>query len=227
MDPRTARRERIVYFVMLGEWFVYMVLLALGADKPVLVVAKGLLMPLLLAWVLVRTEGRPPRLLAVGLVFATVGDVGLEVEQFLIGMLGGFLVMQICYIIGFIRLAKDQPGRTWAVPGLLYGTVWVVAIAVLASGLGDLAIPIAFYGFFLCLTAAAAIRTRSTRIAVGASLFLISDAMIGLGIADFDFPGRGLAVMTTYLTAQYLIATGWLAILERAEVPAEVAAATT
>lgn len=212
---------------MLAEWTVYMVLRVLDADKSLLLVTKGLLMPLLLAWVLVRTEGRAPRLLAVGLVFATVGDVGLEVDQFLIGMLGGFLMMQICYIIGFIRLAKDQPGRTWLVPGLVYGAAWAVAMVVLAPGLGDMAIPIAIYGFFLCLTAASAIRTRSTRIAVGGTLFLISDAMIGVGMAGFDFPGRGIAVMATYLPAQYLIATGWLTMWERSTVHAKAVSAIT
>jgi uncharacterized membrane protein YhhN len=207
---------------MLGEWGIFLVLQAVGAAQPVMVVAKALLMPLLLAWVLVRTGGRGPGMLVAALVFATVGDVALEVDRFLIGMLAGFLMMQICYIAGFIGLARDQPRRTWLVPGVVYGTVWVVAIAVLAPRLGKLAIPIAFYGFFLGLTATSAARLPSKRIAVGALVFLISDAMIGLGMADLDFPGRDFAVMATYLPAQYLIATGWLAMRERAAGPAEV-----
>lgn len=211
---------------MCTEWAIYMVLRIMDVQGTVMLITKGLLMPLLIAWVLVRTEGKAPRLLIVGLIFATVGDVGLEVGEFLIGMLVGFLVMQICYIIGFIGLAKDQPGRTWLVPGVIYGIGWAVMVAVLAPGLGEMAIPIAFYGFFLCLTAVAAIRTKSTRIAIGGTVFLVSDAMIGMDMAGFDFPGRGVAVMATYLTAQYLITTGWLDMVERksGNAPASAAA---
>ena len=155
------------------------------------------------------------------LVFATIGDVGLEIEgMFIVGMLAGFLIMQILYIIGFIRLARDQPGSTWIVPGLIYGSAWAALVVILVPRLGDLALPIAFYGFFLCLTAVAAIRTTSRAIAVGATVFLISDAMIGLGLAAMDFPGRGLAVMVTYLAAQYLIAAGWLALAAKQEAAA-------
>jgi hypothetical protein len=42
-------------------------------------------------------------------------------------------------------------------------------------------------------------------------LFLISDLLIGLRAAGMEIPASGVLVMTTYLAAQYLIATGWVA----------------
>jgi hypothetical protein len=35
--------------------------------------------------------------------------------------------------------------------------------------------------------------------------------MIGMGAADIELPARGFLVMATYIAAQLLIATGWLA----------------
>lgn len=40
--------------------------------------------------------------------------------------------------------------------------------------------------------------------------FLVSDLLLGLGVADLDIPASGVLVMTTYALAQYLIVTGWV-----------------
>jgi uncharacterized membrane protein YhhN len=213
-----SRYRRLATWAVAIVWITYLVALVMGAEPPAKTILKALLMPIWLVWVLVHADGKAPKLLVWGLVFATIGDVGLDIEgMFVAGILAGFLVMQILYIIGFIQLARNEPGRTWIVPGLIYGIAWAGLVVVLGPRLGDLAFPIAFYGFFLCLTAVAAIRTRSRPIAIGATVFLISDAMIGMGLADLDFPGRGLAVMLTYLGAQFLISTGWLALAAKQE----------
>ena len=39
---------------------------------------------------------------------------------------------------------------------------------------------------------------------------LVSDLLLGLGVADLDIPASGVLVMTTYALAQYLIVTGWV-----------------
>ncbi len=75
--------------------------------------------------------------------------------------------------------------------------------------MGDLRVPIAVYSMALCVMAIFAARTALPRIAVGGLLFLVSDMLIGVDLADLGFPGRGMVVLVTYLGAQYLIATGW------------------
>lgn len=190
-------------------WALYMVMDLTGTSGIAHTLVKGLLMPSLLMWVLVALGSAAPRLLVAGLVLATVGDIGLEYDAtFLIGM-GGFLAMQLCYIAGFIRLGAHA--RTSRMPLVTVGYLgfWAIANIILGPRLDDLRIPIAVYSLALCVMAIMAARTGILRVALGGLLFLISDMLIGVDLADLGFPGRGLVVMITYLAAQYLIATGW------------------
>lgn len=174
---------------------------------------KPLLMPMLIG--LVVTSGglahHHARLMVFGLAAATVADIALLIPDepaFLVGM-GFFLVMQACYIRVFIGLG--------ALPKVM-GRRWIVAVpaAVLAAffiplwnSLGPLAAPMLVYG--VALAAMAVFATGlSTRAGVGGVLFLISDLLIGVNVADLDFPGRGPIIMATYVLAQYLLVTGWL-----------------
>jgi uncharacterized membrane protein YhhN len=186
-----------------------MVMDLLGTSGIAHTLVKGLLMPALLLWVVVALGAAAPRLLVAGLVLATVGDVGLEYDAtFLLGM-AGFLAMQVCYIAGFIRLGAEA--RTSRLPLVTVGYLafWAIANLILGPRLGDLRIPIAVYSMALSVMAIAAARTGIRRIAIGGLLFLVSDMLIGVDLADLGFPGRGIVVMVTYLGAQYLIATGW------------------
>lgn len=189
-------------------WAGYMVLNLIGASGPIHTFVKGLLMPALLGWVMVALGAAAPRLLVAGLVLATVGDVGLEFDStFLIGM-AGFLAMQVCYVLGFIGMgAWPRVRRTWGI-GAGYLAFWVAANALLGPHLGDLRLPILAYSLALCVMATFAAGV-DRRIGLGGLLFLISDMLIGVGLADLGFPGRDTVVMVTYLAAQYLIATGW------------------
>jgi hypothetical protein len=61
----------------------------------------------------------------------------------------------------------------------------------------------------LLLTATAVASGRhGKRSGLGGALFLISDALIAMRMAGRDFPGRGVLVMSTYATGQYLLASG-------------------
>lgn len=191
-------------------------LVAVAVDLAWLAVAtKPLLVGLLLAWTYLACDRQPPALLAVGLAFALLGDVLLEVSGtvwFLAGM-GAFLVMQICYIRGFLGLgARDRlRARPW-VPAV-WLVLWVLLNVVLGPSLGELRWPIAVYSLALVTMAATAAATADLRIAVGGAAFLVSDLLIGLRAADVEIPASGLLVMSTYCLAQYLIATGWVGLV--------------
>jgi uncharacterized membrane protein YhhN len=177
-----------------------------GFEGTLRTVAKGFLMPTLLAWVLVAMGSRAPRWLVAGLAFATLGDVLLDI-WFEIGMVG-FLVMHLCYIAGFLRLGAAAGLRTrWPV-AIAYLLVGVGANVALWPHLGDLAVPVLIYSTAI-LTMAALASGVANRVGLGGALFVISDALIGVDKAGAGFPGRGLIVLLTYLAAQYLIATGW------------------
>ncbi|MGR6319436.1 lysoplasmalogenase [Micromonospora soli] len=169
---------------------------------PVQWLAKPLLAPLLLAYlwsVRRRVDG-----VAVGLVFATAGDVALLVPRpaaFLVGM-GCFLVTQLGFLTAFLRHRRPP------VPAVVgYLLTWAAANALLWSPLGPLRLPVLGYSLALSLMAAAAAGV-SRRTAAGGAFFLVSDLLIGAGAAGVDLPGAGLLVMSTYSAALLLITTG-------------------
>ncbi|MDX6741935.1 lysoplasmalogenase [Actinocorallia sp. A-T 12471] len=181
-------------------------LAALAAGVPVAeFVTKALLMPVLAFW-LHRSGG--PRLVVAGLALSAGGDVALEFDGFFIVGMGFFAAAHICYVVFFGRFFRAAGGLRWAVVGA-YGVVWAVLVAVLWSGLGDLQLPVA--GYSLLLTATAVVTAvQGLWTGLGGALFLLSDTLIAVGIADLDFAGRGLLVMVTYIAAQYLLASGSL-----------------
>ena len=169
------------------------------------------LLVLLIAWVLLARGDRAPRLLLAGMAFAWLGDVALDGPgdaRFLLGI-GFFLVMQVCYSLGFVGLGAlgALRRRPWIPIGA--AVLWLALNLVLGPMLGDMRWPITVYSAFLVSMATLSLGV-STRVGVGGVLFLVSDLLIGLGAADIELPLRGLLVMATYAIAQLLIVTGWV-----------------
>jgi uncharacterized membrane protein YhhN len=200
------RAERAAWIAVATVWATYVLARTLDAEV-VVRITKGLLIPMLLLWAWTALGRAIPRWLVAGLVFATIGDIAIDI-RFEAGMLG-FLVMQLCYIAGFLALgaARGLLSR-WPV-GVLYAGICVGANVVLGPALGDLRIPVLVYSLAICVMAALASGV-SRRVGIGALLFLLSDALLGMGKADVDFAGRAFLVMPMYLAGQYLITTGWV-----------------
>ncbi|MGW1128289.1 lysoplasmalogenase [Streptomyces sp. NPDC002526] len=167
--------------------------------------AKPLLMPLLAGYALAR---RGPRLLIAALLCGWAGDVFLLIDSdpaFLVGM-AGFAAGHVCYLVLFGR------ARGALIPALVYAVVLTVFLVLIWDGLpGGLRIPMA--GYSLLLTAMAYRSGVLGRYAAtGGALFLLSDALIATGIADWpQLPAPGFWVMLTYVAAQLLLTLGALA----------------
>jgi uncharacterized membrane protein YhhN len=159
-------------------------------------VTKVLLMPTLAVWA--RLNGGPVTLL-VGLAASLVGDVLLQVDQLLPGM-AAFGVAHVCYVLMFARRAQ----RRSLVVLAAYGVVWVAAVVLLWPGLGDNRIPVAVYSLLVTATAVSS-AWNGWRAGVGGALFLVSDGLIGMGLAGHEFGARPYLVMATYCIAQYLL----------------------
>ncbi len=187
-------------------------LVATAARLPVLEwLSKPLLAPVL-AWYLLRAgrSWRDPMVLGLGL--ACLGDTALmggAPEAFLAGV-AAFLGMQVCYIVAMRRIGA-RPRRA-VVAG--YALLWLVLGALLWPRLGPLGVPILVYGAALVSMAALACGV-SARMAAGGAVFLASDLMIGTGVAGLRLPAGGVAVMLTYILAQYLLVTGYRAAADR------------
>ncbi|MFE3516614.1 lysoplasmalogenase [Streptomyces sp. NPDC059166] len=176
----------------------------LAGSEPLHLATKPLLMPLLAAYAAARGG---PRILVAALLCGWAGDVllmsGAE-PAFLAGM-GFFAAGHVCYLLLFGR-APVRP-----VTGLLYAVVLVVFVALLWPGLPTgLRVPLA--GYSLLLTATAWRAGVLGRLAgTGGALFLLSDALIATGLADWPQPpAHDFVVMLTYIAAQYLLTAGAL-----------------
>jgi uncharacterized membrane protein YhhN len=170
-------------------------------------VTKFLLVPSLAAWVATR---RGPRLLLYALVLCALGDMALQFDPLFILGMGLFAAGHLCYVTFFVRAGALAGLRRWWFIPLAYGLAWVVLVGVLWPRLNTLAAPVAIYALLLTGTATTS-AGLGARTGIGGLLFFISDGLIALRLAHAPQPPiAGLWVMSTYIVAQYLLASGAL-----------------
>jgi len=156
------------------------------------------------------------------LVFSWCGDVLLQLtrfnEFFFLAGLGSFLLAQVMYLIAFF----STPGKniitgsgSWIL--LIVAAYGAVLIYYLWDGLGDMKIPVLIYAMVILTMLSAAIdrkgkvnRISFLLVLYGAILFVMSDSMIAINKFRYPFDLANIAIMLTYITAQYLIITGCL-----------------
>ncbi|WP_282684775.1 MULTISPECIES: lysoplasmalogenase [unclassified Streptomyces] len=209
-----GRAERFARPVLLAFLLVAAADLAglLAGAETVHLIAKPLLMPLLAGYAALRGA---PRLLVAALLFGWGGDVFLLADNdlaFLVGM-GSFAVGHVCYLTLFGR--GEGRGRAPAplVTGAGYAVVLVVFLVLIWPDLpADLRIPLT--GYSLLLTAMAwRAGVFGPYAAVGGAFFLLSDALIATGIAEWpQAPAPDFWVMLTYIAAQALLTLGVLGV---------------
>jgi uncharacterized membrane protein YhhN len=196
-------------------------------------IAKSLLMPLLAIWFYFDTRNVPGALrywYLGALFFSLLGDVllifarGPEGGAFFVRGLAAFLLTHVLLIVVFNRLPHRagpaylrQHGH-WLGAYLLYVVVflWVLQPKVPAALLG----PIGAYALTIAGMSLSVLNLRG-RIAAdawkmlffGSLLFILSDSMIAIHRFVAPFEGAGIAIMGTYIVAQWLIASGVSAVL--------------
>lgn len=167
-------------------------------------VSKVMLMPLLAGWA--YSQGAP-RILILSLAFATIGDFAMDFESlFLLGM-AGFAAAHVCYIAYFVsRGAVDRlRGRLWLPALFAVAALALVVYIWSAPAIAELRIPIPVYALLLSATAVTAWAVDN-RAGVGATLFLASDALIAVGIAERPQPEPAqLWIMVLYIVGQFLL----------------------
>jgi uncharacterized membrane protein YhhN len=193
---------------------------------PVLVfIFKPLTTTLILVTALRRTApagaivGAPVwrRGVVIGLLLSLVGDIALlwPREGFLPGLVA-FLLAHVAYIVAFSRSTRLA---TRAAPFVIYGLISAAILAALWAGLPTpLRLPVLAYVAALATMAAQAagvawfrrasidaIAARNT--AVGAGLFVVSDALLAIDRFATPLAWAGPAILVTYWAAQALIAT--------------------
>lgn len=189
-------------------------LLAVTFDLPPLrMLCKPLPVLALLLWVLSTPADTYRRWIAAGLALSMLGDILLEwpVNAFVPG-LAAFLLAHLAYLAAYLG-----DTRRLAPAGLLFAALLGGGLFALlySRGLGPLLLPIALYSLTIscmlwraiarlgCADLPAASRNLA---AVGALLFVSSDAMIGISRFVGAFDGSSYAIMLTYWLGQFGIA---------------------
>jgi len=160
------------------------------------------------------------RLIIAALGFSWIGDITLQLTQFqesffLIGV-GCFLIAQLIYMVVFFTTPGKNSvffGKIYlAVPVVLYGMgiLWL-----LYEGLGDMKLPVTIYTVVIMTMLLAAVnrekkvnRQSYLLVLTGAVIFVVSDSMIAINKFTQPFELARIAIMSSYITAQYLIVVG-------------------
>jgi uncharacterized membrane protein YhhN len=194
--------------------------------------AKALIIPSLMLLFHNETRGKYnlfSRLILTGLFFSWLGDVLLQIpdlnayiqlspDLLFIGGLGAFLITHLFYFVAFI-LPKGKNSIFSSrvhmlVVVVLYGAVMIY---FLYDNLGEMKVPVFAYTLVIVLMLLAAMNRQGkvsinsyNLVALGASLFIVSDSLIAVGKFHGNFPYGNIIIMITYVAAQYLIVTGSL-----------------
>jgi len=216
------RIHSLLYF---ATGILFIVLENTGVFYPGIAV-KALIIPILI-WMYLRfiSGGRGNafhRTILFALVFSWIGDVTLQLtsfsEDFFLVGLASFLVAQLLYLLAFFSTRGPNYlffRRVYLIlPVLLYG---VFLIWFLGEGLGDMKLPVTVYAVVILTMLLAAMNRKEKvnplsyqLVLIGAMLFVLSDSMIALNKFKQSFELARIAIMSSYITAQYLITLGCL-----------------
>ncbi|MBK8809471.1 MAG: lysoplasmalogenase [Acidobacteria bacterium] len=215
----TLRIVSVLFFIALAAEIFALATGSAGIEF----VAKPLLMPILIVYFAINTNGPDRTRLAMiaALGFSWLGDVLLMFDKHSGGMfvygLAAFLTAHLLYIYFFVRIRKLN--RVEKLPNALV----FVAIAFYSSALfgfvapwvGEMLIPVAVYAIVISTMFAASL--AAFRFAdqdfgkwcvAGTLLFVISDSILAVNRFAAPFPVAPILVMLTYGTAQFLICEG-------------------
>jgi uncharacterized membrane protein YhhN len=203
---------------------IFIALETISAKWPA-ILAKALIIPVLFFLYFRLIKGQINKfhwMIMSALVFSWLGDITLQLQEkndifFMIG-LSCFLLAQIMYLIAFFSTKGENVlffKKVYLIlPVILYG---VIMLYILYDGLGDMKIPVIIYtAVILTMLTSALNREKKVNrqsyilVLVGAILFVLSDSMIAINKFSYPFILSDVAIMTTYITAQYLIILGCL-----------------
>jgi uncharacterized membrane protein YhhN len=219
--PAYSTTNRLLLGISAGFALAYLLCLPLEPFAG-LVVIKGLGVFLLsvVAWRLAwDTNGR---LLALGLLISSVGDVFLRLDP--VGMfvhgLGSFLVAHLVYVALFLRLRP----RPLALVGHQRGLIALFIIYGLGLGgwmlpnLGAYAAPVLVYAAAITVMGITCVLVRFSNpwVVVGAISFIASDSAIAIDKFIAPVEGIGWFIWPSYYIGQLLIMTGVIAAMRLA-----------
>ena len=164
-------------------------------------------------------------IMIMALIFSWAGDVFLLLENqgssmFLFG-LASFLIAHIFYIFVFQRLSqKTRPSPLRFPLAILLIVFGALLVFLLWPGLGNMEIPVMLYAAVIVIMGISAVFRQgpgSQLVLLGAFSFIASDAILAYNKFFVSIEYSSIAIMGTYLLAQFLIVQGILSYLNQSE----------
>jgi len=220
-SPATySTSNRLLLGISAGFALAYLLCLPLEAfDGLVAIKGLGVFLLAVVAWrVTSDTNGR---LLALGLLISSIGDVFLRLDP--VGMfvhgLGSFLVAHLVYIVLFLRLRP----RSGVVVGHQRGLIALFVIYGLGLGawmmphLGAHTVPVLVYAAVITVMGVTCVVSRFSNpwVLVGAISFIASDSAIAIDKFIAPIDGIGWFIWPSYYIGQLLIMTGVIAAMRK------------
>ena len=176
--------------------------------KPAYVVLLGAF-----AWLLHADQSVPGIFLLLALVLCLLGDVLLlstSDRAFGLGLLA-FLFAHLAFIAAVMTMSRRAP--VWlGVAAVVVAVAVVVAFVLWPLAKRDMGegLPPTIYALVLGAFVAVAWWSGQILVGIGASLFLVSDAVLAAGRFWREIPGHAVVVMVTYHLALALLVLGIL-----------------
>ncbi len=162
-----------------------------------------------------RLRGKEQVVMLLGALFCGAGDVILDIDRvrLFVPGLAAFLLGHVGFLLFFLfRVERKSKRKWWALPVLLLAGVMAV---LLIPKLGSLLIPVLLYLLVITVMTLGAVFARVPPIAaVGAFIFMLSDAL--LAAAKFLFHGAPSPMVTipVYFIGLFLLGFGVLSFRE-------------
>lgn len=198
---------------------ILFILLENSSSPQIRFILKALIIPWLIIILAINLKpffSKLNILIAAGLLFSWTGDMVLQFS-FVPGLIS-FLIAHIMFLTAFFL----TPGRN----SILTNRSYLLApVAIYGAGLGlylfddlgAMTIPVFIYAAVILVMLTAALnrfgkvnRCSYRLVLAGAILFVVSDSAIAVSKFSWDFNYSGWIIMSTYITAQYLITAGYI-----------------
>ena len=174
---------------------------------------KPLILPSLLV-LYVKSVSKRNRIYIMALIFSFFGDVFLLFSgelYFIIGLVS-FLIAHFLFIKIVVARIQKTPIVRIISSVILFFMVFSLLIFVLKNSLGELLIPVIIYGLTISTFGAVSLidylntnSKKSLLMLIGASVFIVSDAVLAINKFYESVHIFEIIVMITYVLAQYLI----------------------
>jgi alkenylglycerophosphocholine hydrolase len=179
---------------------------------------KILPMLLLIGFAVKSASNASEKIFLSGLIFSALGDFFLDYDRlnwFIFG-LGSFLFAHIFYMLSLKPLARNIAKKHIKIIAMycIYGAAM---FSLIASGLGELFIPVLVYMSVLLLMAITTLISEKSNnwLIIGGLSFVLSDSMLGINKFYAPIPYASVFIMISYYFAQYALVNGMFAHLNK------------